>query len=86
MTVDWQTGVGLSLGSTILLIGDSFDDAANNVRLDGYALVGLRASMPVTDMLEIYGRVENLFDAQYSVVSGYGTFGRNATVGIRAKF
>lgn len=86
VTVDWQTGFGLSLGSTILLIGDSFDDAANNVRLDGYALVGVRASMPVTDMLEIYGRVENLFDAQYSVVSGYGTFGRNATVGIRAKF
>ncbi len=86
VTVDWQTGFGLSVGSTVLLIGDSFDDAANNVRLDGYAVVALRASLPVTDMLEIYGRVENLFNARYTVVSGYNTFGRNATIGVRAKF
>ncbi|MFM9897611.1 TonB-dependent receptor plug domain-containing protein [Sphingorhabdus sp.] len=86
LTADWQTAFGLSLGSSLLVIGDSFDDAANNVRLDGYALVGLRASMPLTDALEVYARVENMLDAQYTVVSGYNSFGRHATIGIRAKF
>jgi vitamin B12 transporter len=86
LTIDWQTPWCVSLGSTISLIGDSFDDAANTVRLDGYALVGVRASLPLGDVLEVYGRVENLFDAEYETVAGYGTYGRNAHVGVRAKF
>jgi vitamin B12 transporter len=56
------------------------------VRLNGYALFGLRASMPLTDTLELYSRIENLFDANYTVVAGYNSFGRNATMGVRAKF
>ncbi len=86
LTADWQTAFGLSLGSSLLVIGDSFDDAANNVRLDGYAIWSLRASMPLTDALEVYARVENMLDAQYTVVSGYNSFGRHATIGVRAKF
>jgi vitamin B12 transporter len=86
LTADWQTAFGLSLGSSLLVIGDSFDDAANNVRLNGYALAGLRASMPLTDALEVYARVENMLDEQYTVVSGYNSFGRHATIGVRAKF
>jgi vitamin B12 transporter len=86
LTVDWQTPIGLSVGSSMLLIGDSFDDASNSVALDGYALVGLRASLPINDRLELYARVDNIFDVQYSVVAGYNSFGRNAAVGVRAKF
>lgn len=86
LTADWQTPFGLSLGSSLLLIGDSFDNASNSIRLDGYALVGLRASMPLTDNLEVYGRIDNLLAADYAVVAGYNSFGRNATVGVRAKF
>ncbi len=86
LTVDWQTPIGLSVGSSVLFIGDSFDDASNSVALDGYALVGLRASLPINDRLELYGRVDNIFDVQYTVVAGYNSFGRNAAVGVRAKF
>jgi vitamin B12 transporter len=86
LTVDWQTPFGLSVGSSVLLIGDSFDDASNSVGIYGYALVGLRASLPINDRLELYGRVDNIFDVQYSVVAGYNSFGRNAAVGVRAKF
>jgi vitamin B12 transporter len=42
--------------------------------------------MPLTDALEVYARVENMLDAQYTVVSGYNSFGRHATIGVRAKF
>ena len=86
LTADWQTPFGMSVGSSLLLIGDSFDNATNSVRLDGYALVGLRASMPLSDGLEVYGRVDNLFDADYIMVAGYNSFGRRATIGVRAKF
>ena len=86
LTVDWRTPFGLSVGSSVLLIGDSFDDASNSVGIDGYALVGLRASLPINDRLELYGRVDNIFDGHYTVVAGYNSFGRNAAVGVRAKF
>ena len=86
LTVDWQTPLGLVLGGTLSMIGDSFDNASNTVRLDGYVLAGLRASYPVTDTLEVYGRVDNLLDTDYVQVAGYNTYGRNAHVGVRAKF
>jgi vitamin B12 transporter len=56
------------------------------VRLDGYTLAHLRAAYPVNEQLELYGRVENLFDTQYVQVAGFNTYGRNAHFGIRAKF
>lgn len=86
VTADWQTPFGLSVGSSLLLIGDSFDNAANSLRLNGYALVGLRVSMPLTDTLEVYSRIDNLLNADYTLVAGYNSFGRNATIGVRAKF
>lgn len=84
--VDWKSPWGLKLGSTIALTGDSFDNLANTARLDGYWLVSSRAAFPINDKIEIYGRIENLFDQDYTVVSGYNTYGRTAAVGVRARF
>jgi vitamin B12 transporter len=91
VAVDWASPWGLALGSTVTVTGDSFNTlpnifAPNPVRLDGFVLASLRASYPVTDRFDLFGRVENLFDAQYETVKGYGTLGRNAYVGVRAKF
>jgi vitamin B12 transporter len=83
--VDYAWPFGLSTGATITHIGDRFDNAANTTRVDGYALVDLRASFPVTERIEVYGRVENLFDERYEVVATYGTPGRAAFGGVRIK-
>lgn len=85
-SIDWKTPIGLGIGATVLSVGDSFDDAANLNRLDGYTVVGLRADFPIGDKFSIYGRVDNLFDEQYTVVRGYNTPGRAAYGGIRLKF
>ena len=45
--------------------------------------VDLSGSYALSDALEIYGRVENLFDEQYQQISGYGTPGLSAYVGVR---
>ena len=86
VSVDWQTPLNVSVGASLALIGDSFDNLANSVRLDGYALANVRASMPVGDAFEVYGRVDNLFATEYQIVKNYGTYGRNAHIGVRAKF
>jgi vitamin B12 transporter len=86
LALDWQTPWKLKLGTTLLLNGDSFDNAANTLRLDGYALANVRAAFPLSDAVELYGRVDNVLDTEYTVVNGYNTYGRNAHVGVRARF
>ena len=86
VSADYDWSFGLSTGATITMVGDSFDNASNSVRLDGYALAGVRAAFAIGDHLELYGRVDNLFDADYATASGYGVYGRAAYGGVRAKF
>ncbi|WP_057884024.1 TonB-dependent receptor plug domain-containing protein [Tsuneonella troitsensis] len=85
-SADWRTPLAdATIGGDVRLVGDSFDDAANGVPIDGHALFDLRASVPLGERLELYGRVENLFDTDYVEVAGYGTRGRTAFVGARLK-
>ena len=80
---DYQAPFGLKLGADLRIVGPSFDNAGNTVRLEGYELLDLRATFEVIDGIELFGRVENLFDAKYQTAAGYGTAGRGAFVGIR---
>ena len=82
----WTPDFGLKLFADVTVVGDSFENAPNTLPLDGYSIVGLRASMPVYNGLEIYGRVENLFDVEYQTVFDAGTYGRSAYVGLRGRF
>ena len=85
--LDWETPLaGLTLGADLRVAGDSFDDRGNFTRLGGYDLLTLRAALPLGDTFELYGRVENVTDTQYQTVAGYGTYGRSAFVGVRAKW
>lgn len=86
VSADYVWPFGLSTGATITMVGDSFDNAANTRRLDGYALAGVRASFPVGEHLEVYGRVDNLTDENYQTAYGYGTYGRAAYGGVRVRF
>ncbi|HEU4960973.1 MAG TPA: TonB-dependent receptor [Sphingomonas sp.] len=86
VSADYRLPVGLSLGGTILMVGDSFDYAALDPRLDGYVIASLRAELPITRSVSLYGRVENLFDEHYQTVAGYGSYGRAAYGGIRLRF
>jgi len=51
-----------------------------------HAVADLRASWPVSDRIELYGRIENVTDANYVEVAGFGTQGRAAFIGARARF
>ncbi|MFN3516478.1 MAG: TonB-dependent receptor plug domain-containing protein [Novosphingobium sp.] len=87
VSADWDTSLaGLKLGADLRLVGDSFDDRGNFVPIDGHAVVTLRASLPVSEELELYARIENVTDTQYQTVAGYGTYGRSAYAGVRVKW
>ncbi len=85
-SIDWTARDWLKLGASVQTVSDSVDGFGGTIRLDGYTLAAIRAAVPIGDHFELYGRVENLFDVKYETVSGYGTLGRNAHIGVRAKF
>lgn len=83
LVVDYRMENGIGFGATVLVVGDSFDNASNTRELDGYVVTDIRASYGITDQLEIFGRVENLFDEQYETVYRYGQSGRAVFGGVR---
>ncbi|WP_068074114.1 TonB-dependent receptor plug domain-containing protein [Novosphingobium lentum] len=91
VSADWTPDVagmakGLTLGADVRLVSDSYDNASNFTRLDGYEVTTLRAAVPLGDRLELFGRIENLFDSQYQTAAGYGTYGRTAYAGVRVRY
>lgn len=86
LNANYTTTYGLKIGADLQIVGDSFDDLANNRRLDGYVLTGVRASMAITDEFELFGRIDNLFDVNYETATDFGTLGRSAYIGARTRF
>ena len=85
LTADLVPFDRLTLGADLRIVSSSFDDAGNAVRLDGYETLALRAAFGLTDLIELFGRVENVWDEQYQTAAGYATSGRAAYVGARLK-
>ena len=72
-----------SAGTTLYLAGRRFDDLANANRLDGYALVDLRAEYALRPDLRIQARISNLLDAEYETAYLYNQPGRAAYLTLR---
>lgn len=92
--VDWRAPAdkgGVSLVARYN--GESDDDAFIDpsyipvrVQLDDYVLVNLNADVKVSGRIDLFGRVENLADADYEDVFSFETPGRSFYVGARARF
>ncbi len=85
-SVDYDWSFGLKTGATITHVGSQFDNASNTREVEGYVVVDLRAAMPITDNIEFYGRIENLFDEEYETIFRFGTPGRSAFAGVRLSY
>ena len=58
---------------------DSYGVVSRWLRLDASARYEL------SDRYELFGRIENIADAQYQQIFGYGTPGLSATLGFRGR-
>jgi outer membrane receptor protein involved in Fe transport len=68
LTHKWKFGADLLAASSQYFYGDENN---SNRPLAGYAKVNLHTSYDVTDHIQIYGLIDNLFDAHFGT---YGTF------------
>ena len=77
----------LDLGVDVAAVGDRKDFGfPENVTLDSYTLVNATVRYRANEALTLQGRVENLFDEDYTLAEGYRTEGLNYTVGVRYSF
>jgi vitamin B12 transporter len=86
LTANYVWPVKLSTAVAIRYAGKSYDDSDNTVLLKSYTLVDLRAAYPLGHGLEVYGRIENLFDKAYETTYLYGSLRRAVYGGVRVSF
>jgi vitamin B12 transporter len=83
---EWQPiEEGPRVGVDLRWVSGAFDDAANIVALKPYAVLDLTARWPVSEAVELYGRIENLWDERYQTAAGYASAPRGAFVGARMR-
>lgn len=78
----------LKIDLDLRYVGKRFDDKANlnENELDPYTLVNIAGRFDVTKSVQIFARVENLFDKEYEEVLGFGTAGFSAFGGVKIRF
>ncbi len=68
MTSKWKVGGDLVAVSDQYFFGDEGND---NPPLAGYAKVDVRTSYDITESIQIYGLVDNIFDSRYGVFGNF---------------
>ena len=63
VTADWNIDLETIVSSSRVFVGDEGNDQA---LLDGYGIANLRSTYRFTPNLEMFVRIENLFDKDYS--------------------
>lgn len=84
VSYDWSEDFNTELSWTHS--GIAFDDAANLTAMKAYDLLNFRASWQISPKFEIYGKIENLSDANYQTTYSYGTNPRTFAIGLEVKF
>lgn len=83
---NWQVATNWSLGASAVYVGRRFDGANDTTRLASHVTANLYASHALNDHLQLFARIENLFDARYEPVAGYGAPGRAVYGGVRLRY
>lgn len=76
----------LRLGLSLNYAGESLSDLWGGPPLKSRLTAGLRAEAPLGDRVSVYGRIDDLTDEAPETVRGYGSPGRTAHIGLRARF
>jgi vitamin B12 transporter len=85
----WQATTDLSFDATLLHVGSFIDGnrsfTISRLTAPGYTTMNVAASYDLTDQFTLFGRVDNLFDADYQNPTGFLAPGRGFFAGVKAK-
>ena len=86
-TLDWglpEKGVQLSL--THLFVGKQFDLRGDGSKRPSYSVFNVALTYELSDLNELWLRVDNVFDKEYQEVATYETAGFSVYAGVRFRF
>ncbi len=88
IVLDQRVRPGIDLNLSFRYSGERRDNdfstwPATPVTLDGYGIVNVAANWKITPNIQVFGRIDNLLDADYEEILGYGTVGTTGYVGVR---
>ena len=92
VSVDYRfLGGKARVGGDVSYVGDADDldfsaFPAQRVTLDSHIVVNLNAAYELSDTVEVFGSVNNLFDEEYQEVFGYAAQPLTGFVGARVRF
>ncbi|MEI6757824.1 MAG: TonB-dependent receptor [Chlorobium sp.] len=92
MTESWKLTKKLKVSSNMQWVGTRKDKGAKDAsgtitsELPSYFLLNMTSSYQLTDSVELYGRLDNLFDTWHEDAWGYATPGRSAYAGLKVAF
>jgi iron complex outermembrane receptor protein len=72
--VDYAVTPKFTIGGDVLIVGSQYyvgDDSNQNPQLPAYWVANMHASYQVTDHVQVFGLINNLFNNHYAT---YGTF------------
>jgi len=82
--IDFDRAFGaLRVGATLNAAGPRYDDAANSVRLGGFATTDLRFEYAFDTAWTLQARASNVFDRHYETVAWYNQPGREFGLSLR---
>lgn len=83
LLVSWKPTGKLTLTGSAQWVGTRVDTYAPDGKLGSYFLANISASYKLRPNVELYGRIDNLFDEYYELAWSYATPGRSAYAGVK---
>ncbi|WP_415887572.1 TonB-dependent receptor [Neptuniibacter sp. QD29_5] len=75
LVADWAVSPKLDLGAEVTYQSSQYyrgDEANENEKVDGFALLNLRGMYKLNKTVELFARIDNVFDKEYETFGVYG--------------
>ena len=84
--LDWYPSEKLHTGINTTYIGTRYDDSAQSISTGNYAVFGGVINYKLNNTVDLYAKLDNLFDRYYQNVDGYASAGRSGYFGIKVNY
>ena len=82
---NWAESDRARVTAQVFYVGER-DDTGPTFTAEDYVTLNLLGSLKVTDRLEVFGRIENVFDVDYEEIEAFAAPGVSAFAGVRYTF